>query len=151
MERLRGGWLFWALMLVSVALPASAGQLQKKMIWQAQIKVGAVVKGGSILSPVRTGWDTSTRTWAYPGSVVTKIDLRIDGDTREVILCQNGSSTYDDCTYGSDGNVDYDALVNGTSLFLAGITGQEFTQALTAGTLLVELNTGAAGAYVRVF
>jgi hypothetical protein len=138
-------------MIVSVALPATAGQLQKKMLWQAQVKVGAVVKGGSILSPVRTGWDTSTRTWAYPGQVVTKVNLRISGDSREVVLCQNGSTTYDDCTYDADGNLNFDALVNGTSLFLAGITGQEFTQALTAETLLVELNTGAAGNYVRIY
>lgn len=151
MERLRGGWFFWVLLLLSVALPASAQQQQKKILFQAQIKVGAVVKGGSILQPVRTGWDTSTRTFGYPGSVVTRVNLRIDGDSRQVVLCENGSATYDDCTYGPDGNLDFDAAVTGLSLFLAGISGQEFNAALTAGTLLVELNTGAAGNYVRIF
>jgi len=150
MERLKGGWLFWVMLLVSVALPASAGQLQKKILFQAQIKVGAVAKGGSILQPVKTGWDTSTKTWAYPGQVVTRVNLRIDGDSRQVVLCENGSPTYDDCTYAADGNLDLDALVNGTSLFLAGINGGEFNTALVNEVLLIELNTGAAGNYVRI-
>jgi hypothetical protein len=150
MERLKRGLTFWVLLCLSVALPASA-VVVKKQLYQAQLKVGVRVHGSSILTSFPGRWEVSTSTWLFPGNVVTKVNLRINGDSRELVLCENGSATYDECTYAADGNLDLDSVVNGTSLYIAGMTGQEFDAALNGGTLLAELNTGAAGNYIRIY
>src|SRR4030095_3572048 len=121
MERLKRGLIFWVLLALSVALPASAVVPVKKQLYQAQIKVGVRVHGSSILTSFPGRWEVSTSTWLYPGNVVTKVNLRINGDSRELVLCENNSPTYDECTYAADGNLDLDSVVNGTSLFVAGI------------------------------
>ena len=149
MERLKRGLVFWVLLLIAVAIPAS-GQIVKKTLYQARLKVGAgnTIVGGSLLQPQPGFWDIDTH--ANPGSgPVTRVNLRIDGDSRVIVLCDNAGATV--CTYGADGLLDLTSVVNGASLLLAGITGAEFNTALRNGLLLIEFDNGGSGAYLRIF
>lgn len=151
MERLKRGLVFWVLLLISVAMPAS-GQIVKKTLYQAKLKVdgGSTIVGGSLLQPQPGFWDIDTHS--NPGSgVVTRVNLRIEGDSREIVLCDNAGTTA--CTYGADGLLDLTSVVNGDTLLLAGITGAQFSTAMKNGQLLIEFDNGAvgSGAYLRIF
>ena len=153
MERLQRGFVFWILLLVTLALPVSAQTTIKKILYQAQIKVGSSGVGSSLLQPKPGSYDVLVRTHAYPNYSVDKVALKIEGDPREIVLCRNADPVFEDCTYAADGNLDLEAVVNGSALFLAGISGAEFNAALTAGDLTIELSDGGLGigTYIRIF
>lgn len=153
MNRLQRAFAFWVLLFFTLALPISAQTTMKKILFQAQIKIGVTGKGSSVLQPKPGGYEVMVRTWAYPNYSVDKAALRISGDPREIVLCKNDDPVADDCDYASDGNLDLESVVNSSALIIAGMSGAEFQQALAAGNMTIELSDGGlgVGTYVRIF
>jgi len=153
MDRLQRGFTFWVLLFVTLALPLSAQTTFKKMLYQAKITVGVTGTGSSVLQPTPSGYGVMVRTHAYPNYTVDKVALRISGDSREIVLCKNNDAVADDCTYASDGNLDLEGVVNSSALIIAGVSGAEFRNALTAETMTIELSDGGlgVGTYIRIF
>lgn len=160
MEKFKRGVIFWVLLLVSVALPASAQKAQKKILYEAQIKIGSAGKGGAQIVQKSSGFDYMVRSFVYPDMSVVKVYFQISGDGREIILCENGGLA-GDCAYidedpdtPEDGNVDIEGAVTQTMLNLAGVSPIEFYNALQSQVLTVQLNQDGekgSGTFIRRF
>lgn len=149
MERLRRGLTFWLLLLVALALPATAQTPVKKILYQAKIKVGVTGKGAAQITVKPSGYEYFVFTHAYPAQQVTRVSLLPEGDAWEVVLCGVGELA-GECTYDTDGNLLIEGPISPTMFILANVSGKTFSDALRAETVRVILNDGSLGSGVFV-
>jgi hypothetical protein len=149
MERMKAGVMFWVLLLVSVAMPASAQKVVKKQLYQATIAVDTMGKGSSTILVSTSSPEYLVRTYSYPDQSVTRVALAPVDNAWELVLCDNSGA--EACTYGADGNLDLEGFIVGP-MFPPGLTGAIFFQTLQDGNLTVQLNGGVlgSGTYIRI-
>lgn len=154
MDRLKRGFLFWALLLIAAAMPVSAQKTVKKQLYHANIATASGSGVGSTQLVLSTSNPTyMVRTSAAPGQVITRVSLtRDDGSWGgDIVLCDNSIPSADACTYDGTGNIDIEGAVVGP-MFPPGVTGGMFVNALTEEHLQIRLNDGASGTgvYFRI-
>jgi len=157
MERAKRSLLFWMLLLISIALPATAQTPVKKILFQAKIKAldantgNYVGKGVGQITAVPTGLqyyvfthDTATQ--------VQKVSLRPSDNSWEIVICETGSLV-GNCKYDIDGNVDMEGPISDTMMILSGVSGKTLHDTLKAGDLWIHLDNGVLGSgnFQRLF
>jgi len=145
MERLKRGILFWVLLAVTVALPASAQQTVKKHLYHATVKdsAGSALGPGQILTPNRSSLPPSYMVRSLVQGV-TKVSLQRDDvpwPAGSIILCENGNPAAGDCTYDADGRLDIEGAIV-PAMFPTGLNGGALITALQSGHLLLVFNDG---------
>jgi hypothetical protein len=161
MERLKKSVAFWT-MLAAVVTLLPATLMATKAIYSAKIfngtrPVGSAFVGIQLVNRrVQYNYGVTTFPTAYPGNVVQSVTLEPAGGGWAMLLCETGGDPADDCGYAADGNLNDTGSIVPAMLIDAGITGQQFDEALSGGTLVVRLwdasqNALGTGTFVQTF
>jgi hypothetical protein len=156
MERLKRSSWFWVALLVTMVLPTSV--LANKRLYHTNLQnAGGSGVGASTIFVNRVGsYEFRARTTSLGGGQVTQVWLAPANNAWQIPLCQNSGPAEDNCTYSDDGsgNLDVEGVINGSMLMAAGVTGSQFSAALSGGTLQVFVSNGASilgsGTYIRI-
>jgi hypothetical protein len=147
MDRLNRGLVFWVLLFVSIALPLSAQKTVKKQLYVANISSSGSGVGSATMLLSTSNPEYQVRTFALPGGAGGKVALVAPGWPGEIVLCENGTTS--PCTYDASGNLDLEGAIVG-AMFPPLMTGGQFVNSLTGGTMSVQINNGDAGSGVFV-